>query len=55
MAKEDIMVRQERRSGKDRRRGVNRRKFNDPNYKGPERRRGQNRRSEKDRRGSLSG
>ena len=32
-------------SGKDRRSGVDRRKFNDPDYKGPERRSGRDRRS----------
>ena len=42
--KEAPRVRKERRSGEDRR------KFNDPNYKGIEHRSGQNRRSGKDRR-----
>jgi hypothetical protein len=32
-------------SGKDRRSGVDRRKFNDPDYKGPERRSGRDRKS----------
>jgi len=41
-----------KRSGEDRRSGVDRRKFNDPNYKGPERRSGQDRRSAKERRKS---
>jgi len=41
-----------KRSGEDRRSGVDRRKFNDPNYKGPERRSGQDRRSTKERRKS---
>lgn len=44
------MRKKERRSGKERRSKVGRRKFKDPNYKGPERRKGCNRRSEKDRR-----
>jgi len=47
------MVKQERRTRKDRRAGVGRRKFSDPNYKGPERRSGQDRRSRKDRRKSI--
>jgi hypothetical protein len=38
------MLKQERRSGKDRRTGVVRRKFNEPNYKTPERRCGKDRR-----------
>jgi hypothetical protein len=44
------MVKQERRTGKDQRAGGDRRKFSDPNYKGPERRCGQDRRAGKDRR-----
>ena len=42
----------ERRSEKERRLGEDRRKFSDPNYKGPERRKDQGRRSGKDRRKS---
>jgi hypothetical protein len=42
-----------RRSRKDRRSEVNRRKFNDPNYKGPERRSGRDRRSGVERRKST--
>ena len=38
---------EEHRSGKERRTGDNRRKFNDPNYKEPERRSGQDRRIDK--------
>jgi hypothetical protein len=37
----------------DRRSVQNRRKFNDPNYKGPERRSGKERRSGNDRRKSI--
>ena len=44
--------REERRSGKKRRLGEDRRKINDPYYKGPERRSGQDRRTVKDRRKS---
>ncbi|MBA7474065.1 hypothetical protein ES707_09412 [subsurface metagenome] len=43
---------EEHRSGKERRTGDNRRKFNDPNYKEPERRSGQDRRTGEDRRKS---
>ena len=46
----DVMVKQEHRTGRDRRAGVDRRKFNDPNYKGTERRCGKDRRSGKERR-----
>ena len=46
------MRKKEQRSGKERRSKVNRRKFKDPNYKGPERRSDRNRRSGKDRRKS---
>ncbi len=38
---------EERRSEKERRTGEDRRKFNDPDYKGPERRSGQDRRIDK--------
>ena len=44
---------EERRSGKELRSGIDRRKSNDPNYKGPERRSGQDTRSNKDRRKSA--
>lgn len=47
------MEKRERRSGKDRRPEVDRRKFNDPNYREPERRNGRDRRSEKERRKSA--
>ncbi|GAI66277.1 unnamed protein product, partial [marine sediment metagenome] len=36
------MRKKERRSGKERRSKVDRRKFNDPNYKGHERKKGRN-------------
>jgi hypothetical protein len=44
------MEKQERRSKKDRRTGMKRRKINNPNYKSPERRSGLERRSGNDRR-----
>jgi len=47
------MEKGERRSRKDRRLGVDRREFDDPNYKGQERRRGRNRRSGVERRKSA--
>jgi hypothetical protein len=47
------MEKMERRSRKDRRLGVDRRKFDDPNYKGRERRRGKDRRSGVERRKSV--
>ncbi len=47
------METKDRRAGKERRLGISRRKFNDPNFKGPELRSGRNRRSVKDRRKSL--
>jgi len=48
----NLMEKKERRYGKERRSGVDRRKFNDPNYKKPERRSGQDRRFGKNRRKS---
>jgi hypothetical protein len=48
------MERVQRRSRKDRRSGIERRKFDDPKYKGPERRSGRDRRSGKERRKSTS-
>ncbi len=42
----------ERRSEKERRLGEDRRKFNDPNYKGPERRSSRDRRTGENRRKS---
>jgi len=47
------MGKKERRAGKKRRLGVDRRKFNDPNFKGLELRSDRDRRSVKDRRKSL--
>jgi hypothetical protein len=47
------MEKRERRSRKDRRLGVDRRKFDDPNYKGPERRSGRDRRFGVERRKSA--
>jgi len=47
------MGERERLSRKDRRLGVDRRKFDDPNYKGRERRTGRNRRSGVERRKSA--
>jgi hypothetical protein len=47
------MGERERRSRKDRRLGVDRRKFDDPNYKGPERRSRRDRRSGVERRKSA--
>lgn len=47
---EDFMVKQERRSRKNRRSDMNRRKLSDSSYKGPERRNMQDRRLGKDRR-----
>jgi hypothetical protein len=44
------MRKEERRSRKERRTGVDCRKFNDPDYKGPERRSGLERRLKEDRR-----
>lgn len=47
------METKERRTGKEQRSGISRRKFNDPNFKGPERRSGRDRRSVKERRKSV--
>jgi len=47
-----LMEKKERRYGKERRSGVDRRKFDDPNCKKPERRSGRDRRFGKDRRKS---
>jgi hypothetical protein len=47
------MEERERRFRKDRRLGVDRRKFDDPNYKGPERRSRRDRRSGVERRKSA--
>jgi hypothetical protein len=47
------MEERKRRSLKDRRLGVDRRKFDDPNYKGLERRSGRDRRSGMERRKSA--
>jgi len=47
------MEERERRSRKDRRLAVNRRKFDDPKYKGPERRSSRDRRSGVERRKSA--
>ncbi len=51
------METRDRRSGIDRRAVEDRRKSNDPNYKGPERRRGKDRRALQDRRslGAVEG
>ncbi len=51
------METRERRSGSDRRAVEDRRKFNDPKYKGPERRSGKDRRALQDRRslGAVEG
>jgi len=46
------MKKRERRCGKEQRSGVDRRKFNDPNYKEPESRSGRDKRFRKDRRKS---
>ncbi len=46
------MKKRERRCGKERRSEVDRRKFNDPNYKKPEYRSGRDKRFRKDRRKS---
>ena len=48
----NLMEERVARSQKDRRVGVDRRKFDDPNYKGPERRSGKDRRSGVERRKS---
>ena len=49
----NLMEKKERRFGKERRSRVDRRKFNDPNYKGPESRSDRDRRSGKDKRKSA--
>jgi hypothetical protein len=51
-AEEDLMRKREPRWGEDRRSGVDRRKFDDPNYRGLERRSGPDGRSGKERRKS---
>jgi hypothetical protein len=48
----NLMKKRERRCGKEQRSGVDRRKFNDPNYKEPESRSGRDKRFRKDRRKS---
>jgi hypothetical protein len=48
------LLQKERRSSNNRRTGEDRRRFNDPDYKGPKRRSGKDRRSGKSRRKSLN-